>query len=92
VCKFDRKFEGRIKAGEVRALFGAVEGQFYKGLPMLTARCDKPASRLALPLIGTSHDFFAPREGHRRPLRKLRNDRRKMAAHIVPLYPAFESQ
>ena len=37
--KFGRNFDGRIKDGEVRALFGAVEAMFYMGLAMLVARC-----------------------------------------------------
>jgi len=39
VGKFGRKFDGRIKLGDVRALSGAVEAMFYRGLAMLVARC-----------------------------------------------------
>jgi hypothetical protein len=53
------------------------------------ARCDDVVARQALSVRGTSHDLFAPRGGHCQPLGNPRNDRGKIATHIVPLYPAL---
>ena len=55
------------------------------------ARWNNPASSPALPSIGTSPNFLAPRGGHGQALERLRNDRGKMATHIVPLCPALDN-
>jgi hypothetical protein len=54
--------------------------------------CKKLASILALPALGTSRDFFAPRGAQRQPLVKPQNGRGKMAPHIVRFYLALTNQ
>ena len=54
--------------------------------------CKKPALILALNYVGTSHRFSTPRQARRQLFEKLRNDRRKMAPHIVLFYLALENQ
>ena len=60
--KFGRKFDGRIKLGEVRALSGAVEAIFYRGLAMLVAKCKIELPVMRIVKLADCSGFGAPRE------------------------------